>query len=107
MKEERLELTGKCVSCFAPNGVLINYGGDYDYMCPKCAQYYDLYELAGEHLKEFLPVALQAWREHWLERGVTPLGLADVFDSVAADIFAEMKQEGIEARDASKEAGSA
>ena len=35
------------------------------------------------------------------------LGLADVFDSVSADIFAEMKQEGIAARDAAKEAGSA
>ena len=73
MKEERLELTGNCVSYYAPNGVLINYGGGHDYLCPKCGQHLDLYELAGEHLKEFLPVALQAWREHCLERGVTPL----------------------------------
>ena len=70
MEQKRLELTGKCVSCFSPNGVLISYGGGHDYLCARCAQALDLREQAEKHLVDYLPVALIPWKEHWLARGL-------------------------------------
>ena len=51
MGEARVELTGECEGCGAPNGLLGLYG---DHFCPKCASNVDLRDAAEQHLN-YLP----------------------------------------------------
>ena len=53
--EARVELTGECEGCGAPDGILGRYG---DHFCPKCAGNVDLRDSAEQHLITYLTAAL-------------------------------------------------
>lgn len=72
-------LVGHCVGCRREDALYHAHRDEY--LCPKCANLYEVGDLAEMHLWQFLDPLVEAWRQHWLERGVSMRFLKEVLDS--------------------------
>jgi hypothetical protein len=73
-------LTGPCYDCQMRGSV---YYPEHDnYMCAKHAAQVSLWEESREHLLDLITPTVEAWRTHWLERGLTERDIESTFESL-------------------------
>jgi recombinational DNA repair protein (RecF pathway) len=71
-------LIGHCIGCGRKDALYHAHRDEY--LCPRCGNLYETGELAEPHLWQILDPLIEAWRQHWIERGVSMQFLKEVLD---------------------------
>lgn len=84
-------LTGPCADCQQLGSL---YYPEHDsYMCAKYAAKVSLWSESRAHLLNLLAPTLEAWRDHWLERGLDQRNLEGTFDNLESDLIDIVRSE--------------
>lgn len=83
--------TGFCYNCLVLGSL---YYPDYDhYACPKHAGQLSLWDESKAHLIELIAPTVEAWRDHWLERGLRERDIEATFENLEDDFLEIVRPE--------------